>query len=70
MLLWSSYYRSDRQTGGYGLLPLRVVPVVVWRPGERFHTLEARGGADYGWRRARRYLQQIAATDERSSRET
>src|SRR5215469_6236870 len=33
--------RSLRRAGRYGLLPLSIMPFVVWGTGECFHTLEA-----------------------------
>ena len=44
MLLRRRAVRGRGRAGGHGLLPLRFVPFLVWRPGERLQPVEARGG--------------------------
>jgi hypothetical protein len=44
-LLWRMFLRcregrSLRRAGRYGVLPLSIMPFVVWGTGECFHTLE------------------------------
>jgi hypothetical protein len=47
LLLRSCSTRGHRRAGGNGLLSLPILPVLVWRTGERFQSLEARGAADH-----------------------
>src|SRR4051812_41543283 len=47
LFLWRGRGAGYRLAGGYGLLPLQFVPVVVRWTRERFHAVEAGSGADY-----------------------
>src|SRR4029077_1555739 len=60
LFLWRGRSAGDRCAGGYGLLPLQFVPVVVRRTCERFHAVEAGGGADHIRRAARRDVRKDA----------
>src|SRR5262245_45477037 len=60
MLLWSSQNRSHWRAPGDGLLPLSVMPFLVWRTGQCLLPLEARGREGHGWSGAPRNLRQDA----------
>ena len=47
LFLWRGRSAGHRLAGGHGLLPLQFVPVVVRWTRERFHAVEAGGGADH-----------------------